>query len=397
MLHYLITEDRVRIIVTTPKLQVGRESIIARRDLNALIFQFREVLCDPARDARSAGKALFDVLVAPVMPDLVEAKAETLLVSLDGPLRYAPLAALWDGQGWLIERFRVVHFARAALDKVMSDRPAADSLAAFGCARQVPGFQELKAVPAELEGIVKRDAADPDGELPGVVKLDEAFSRDALMSALEAKSFTAVHIASHFVLGPDGEAESYLLLGDGSRFTLEDMALDLRFDGVDLLSLSACNTAIGEDSADGRELEGFATLALRLGARAVLATLWPVNDASTGLFMRTLYRMMRKSPTRSRADLLRSAMLAFIRGEVSLGPEAVAARGPRPLVPGAAPGVSAASGPSDGGGGGKSQAPPAEEPGASAAPQRPDAGGAAAIDVRHPRYWAPFVFIGNWR
>ncbi len=365
MVHYLITPDRVRAIVTTSDSQVGRESPIGQADLNALVFQFRQVLVDPKRDAKAAANALYRVLVAPIAQDLEAAKAQTLLVSLDGALRYAPLAALWDGERWLVERYRVVHFARAALHNIMAPRPSDESLAAFGCGRAVPGFQELTAVPAELESIVKRDADDPDGEMPGVVQLDEAFSLASFTSVLAAKRYSTVHIASHFVLGHGGEAESYLLLGDGQQLTLEDMRYDLRFDGVDLLSLSACNTAVGDAGSDGREIEGFASLALRLGARAVLATLWPVSDASTGLFMRTLYRMIRADPKRSRVEVLQLTMLAFIRGEVQLETN-VAERGTKPLtLAGAAPG-------------------PALSP-------------PPAIDLAHPRYWAPFVFIGNWR
>lgn len=371
LLHYLVTEDRLRIIVTTKAGQVGREVPIALRDLNGLVFQFRQVLADGRRSPEAAAVALYQVLIAPIEADLAEHEAQTLLVSLDGALRYVPLTALWDGRQWLVERYRIVHFARAALDKIMVGRRGDDSLAAFGCGREVPGFVKLDAVPLELEGIVKRDADDPDGELPGVVVLDDAFSRDALTRLLEERRYRAVHIASHFVLDPGSEADSYLLLGDGSRLTLEDIRYDLRFDDVDLLALSACNTAMGESAADGRELEGFASLALRLGARAVLATLWPVNDASTGLFMRTLYRLLREDPKRSRADALRLAMLAFIRGEVSPHVDDVAHTGrARPL---------AVTTPT------------------SAAPAAAATDPGVALDLKHPRYWAPFVFIGNWR
>jgi len=384
MVHYLITDDRVRAIVTTSDSQVGREAPIKQADLNALVFQFRQVLVDPSRDAKAAAHALYDVLIAPIEQDLADAGAQTLLVSLDGTLRYAPLAALWDGKQWLVERFRIVHFARSALHSIMATRPSQESLAAFGCGRAVPGFQELTAVPAELESIVKRDDADPDGELPGIVRLDDAFSRESLTTLLEEKRYSAIHIASHFVLGAGGESESYLLLGDGQKLTLEDIRYDMRFDGVDLLSLSACNTAVGDKGSDGREIEGFASLALRLGARAVLATLWPVSDASTGLFMRTVYRLIKADPTRSRAEVLRLAMLAFIHREVALPATPVdsGGRGTRPLsltannVAGFAAGAATA----------------AVDTAAGAV-----ATIAKAIDLSHPRYWAPFVFIGNWR
>jgi len=384
MVHYLITADRVRAIVTTADSQVGREAPIKQADLNALVFQFRQVLADPTRDAKAAANALYDVLIRPIETDLAEAHAETLLVSLDGALRYAPLAALWDGRQWLVERYRIVHFARAALHTIMASRPPEGSLAAFGCGRAVPGFQALTAVPAELESIVKRDAADPDGELPGVVRLDDAFSRASLTALLEEKRYSTIHIASHFVLGPGGESESYLLLGDGQKLSLEDIRYDLRFDGVDLLSLSACNTAVGDQANDGREIEGFASLAMRLGARAVLATLWPVSDASTGLFMRTLYRLIKADPKRSRADVLRLAMLSFIRGEVSL-PKAEpepGGRGPRPLALATANAAAIV---------------PFGAAGVAAGTEPPRAGTPVPIDLSHPRYWAPFVFIGNWR
>lgn len=378
MVHYLITDDRLRAIITTPDGQTGRESAIHPRDLNTLVFQFREVLDDPNRNPRAVAQALHRALIEPIERDLDQAEARTLLVSLDGALRYVPIAALWDGTSWLIERYNVVSFARAALPRLLSPRAPTESLAAFGCGRPVPGFDELAAVPAELESIVKRDAEDPDGELPGVVLLDDAFSFASLAQVLEKQVHNAIHIASHFVLGPGGEDQSYLLLGDGSRLTLEDIRYDLRFDGVDLLSLSACNTAVGDRASDGREIEGFASLAMRLGARAVLATLWSVSDASTGLFMREVYRLMRAEPERSRAEVLRATMLSFIRGEV-VAPVPAADRGARPLV-------AAASSP-------ESVAVPAS----AAAPLSADPQPEENLDLTHPRYWAPFVLIGNWR
>ncbi|MBL8785540.1 MAG: CHAT domain-containing protein [Deltaproteobacteria bacterium] len=376
LVHYLLTEDRLRIIVTTPTTQVGRDVEIPMADLNALIFQFREVLKDARRDVRPVAAELYKVLVAPIRADLDEAKAQTLLVSLDGALRYAPLVALWDGKGWLVESYRIALFSRTALDKLATRRPGAESLAAFGCGRQVDGFEPLFEVPSELEGIVKRDDADPDGVVPGVVRLDDAFSRQSFTELLEARHYNAIHIASHFVLAPGGESDSYLLLGDGQRMTLEDMRYDLRFDGVDLLSLSACNTAVGGQN-DGREVEGFASLALRLGARAVLATLWPVNDRSTGAYMRLLYRLVEEDPKRSRADAMRLAMLAFIRGEVG-APAAVSDRGARPLGLAAEGSGTAKLGLSAAAGLAVPEAPP-------------------QADMKHPHYWAPFVLMGGLR
>jgi CHAT domain-containing protein len=226
-------------------------------------------------------------------------------------------------------------------------------MAALGSAKAIPGYAPLTAVVDELEGVVKRDEADLSGVMPGVIRLDEAFTREALTELLESRKYATYHIASHFVLA-GGEGESYLLLGDGQKLSLTDIRYELRFDGVDLLALSACNTAVGEET-DGRELEGFASLALRLGARQVLATLWPVGDTSTGRLMQSLYRWQQVVGV-GRAEALRLAMLGLIRGtDVKLDDKA------KGMAGAVAWGVCG------------------------------ELGG-----DRHPFHWAPFILVGSW-
>ncbi|MFO0745902.1 MAG: CHAT domain-containing protein [Myxococcota bacterium] len=391
VVHYLVTDTSLRAIVTTATGQIGHTLPIASKELNQLAFDFRAAVADPQSDPRVLGHELYDALIAPLEDDLRAAKAQTLMVSLDGALRYVPMAALWDGERWLVERYRIVHFTRAAVDKLMAPPKSGLGLAALGVARGIPGFAPLTEVAGECEGIVKRDDSDPDGVVPGVVRLDDAFSRESLAEILDTHRFSAVHIASHFVLEPGTEADSYLLLGDGQKLTLEDIRYELRFDGVDLLSLSACNTAVGDEpGADGRELEGFASLAMRLGARGVIATLWPVADKSTGAFMRDFYTIRQSGlapsnlaavgarPDLTAADALRQTMLRFIRGT-----DALAAADLAPSGPAAPPSVASARaiGPLD-------HAAAAALPAAPATP--------APTDMAHPYYWAPFILVGGW-
>jgi CHAT domain-containing protein len=138
-----------------------------------------------------------------------------------------------------------------------------------------------------------------------------------------------------------------LLLGgkesQGQRLTLAAINDDpeISFEDVELLTLSACNTALGIEG-DGREVDGLGILAQRKGAKAVMATLWSVYDPSTSALMRNFYRGWTSGTGVSKAEALRRAQVAFLHGAE------------------------------------------ASEEGSSA-------------KYAHPYYWAPFILIGNWQ
>jgi CHAT domain-containing protein len=155
-------------------------------------------------------------------------------------------------------------------------------------------------------------------------------------------------------------ADSHLLLGDGSQLSLAEIeAMPRLFSGVDLLTLSACSTAFINGTQDGREVDSFGTIAQRLGARGVIASLWSVNDEATARLMETMYRIRQAKPELGKSEALRQAQERMASGV--LKPEAGSA-GDR--------GVHALGG----------------------------AGAAAANSGwTHPYYWAPFILIGNWK
>ena len=282
LIHYLVLEDSLRILLTTPEVLLAHEVSLKAKQLNHLIMVLRSHLQKPYRDPKGAAQTLYRYLIAPITKDLESVHARTLMVSLDGTLRYLPFAALHDGEHYLIERYALSIFTEASRDKI-KDRPSEDwELAGFGMSRSSPGFKSLPAVPKELDWIIRKNENDLDGVFPGIIRMNEAFTQDVLTESLDDE-YPVLHIASHFKFNPGNGLESFLLLGDGTRLSLDEIYRgDFNLSAVKLLTLSACQTGMGGRQADGREVEGFGALAQKKGAKGVLATLWSVADQSTG-------------------------------------------------------------------------------------------------------------------
>ena len=366
VIYYLITENKLHIILTTTEVQLARDVEISSKELNHKIMDFRSSLQNPQQPALPQAQELYKIIIGPIERDLAQAGAQTLMLSLDGALRYLPMAALHDGQSFLIERYQVaLYTAAAGMD--IKDKPAGSwMVGGFGLSHAMANLDPLPYVSNELEGIVRRDVSDKDGVLPGVIYLDEAFSEEAVESVL-IQAYPVIHIASHFELNPGTEEDSHLVLGDGSTLTLGKIKEDnYDFGGVEMLTLSACNTAVGGVEGNGSEVESLGSLAQDQGAKGVLATLWPVADRSTGVLMQNFYRMHVDKPGMTKAEALRQAQLAFIRGEIAGSPAEDSTRGMR---------VSKVKG---------------------------EAGDAVLFNpdekspYSHPFFWAPFILMGNW-
>jgi CHAT domain-containing protein len=361
-IYYLSGEQQLDMLVVSRDGRTTLRQPVTRSQLEQRIQAFRQVLQNPRMDPTAPAKALYDILIGPMAGALHDAKATTLMLALDGQLRYLPFAALHDGQAWLAERYAVDLYTTAAPAALTAAPAPRWRAAAFGSTAGGEGFSPLPAVRAELEGVVRDPGMKTQGALPGVIRLDRSFTAAALRAALREKQ-NVVHIASHFAFRAGDAGASFLLLGDGSRLTLADMAgPDYRFDQVDLVTLSACETALSGDDNFGQEVEGLGTLLQGQGAAAVLATLWSVADDSTAKFMRALYGQ-REQRGLSRAQAVREVQLTFIRGGAASTTAGDTQRG--------------ASRPGDAG---------------TVAAFRADPGRPWA----HPYFWAPFVLMGNW-
>jgi len=306
-LTYLVTDKRLRIVAQTAGKRGSSIHDVAIDELMLAqrIASLRRSAQDPGVDARADAQALYALLIAPLSRQLKG--ATSLSLSLDGVLRYLPFAMLHDGRRWLVERLPIALDARGA-DGNATPSARAPSMALLG---QTSASGELPALPfvqSELRAVA---AIEHTAHVPSQVYLDGDFTAAALQQALPANS--SVHIASHFVLRSGVGKDSYLLLGDGQKLSLAELAQErYRFAGLDLLTLSACETAVPAGTDDtGRELEGLAWLARQRGARNVLASLWRVSDQSTATLMGDFYSALAHG--KSKPQALRQAQLQQIR------------------------------------------------------------------------------------
>ena len=308
--QYVVSPTRLSIIVSPPDAPpLARQIALSRDELRQRVGQAQLLLANPDSDRgrlQAALTRLHETLIGPILPDLRSAGARTLMLSLDDVLRYVPFAALSDGHRFLVEDYVLAIYNEAA-DKTLESRPPLSSrVAAFGASQGGDRLPALRSVPAELRSSVEQPNTS------GRIWQDREFDRSHFVASLHG-GFNILHVASHFVLDSARPERSSLILGDQTRLSLADIArYNLRFDAFDLVTLSACQTALGGSvGATGDEVESFGAKAQKQGARAVLATLWRIHDGSTAQFMELFYHA-RNQGRRNTAEALRDAQLEFI-------------------------------------------------------------------------------------
>ncbi len=370
---YLLPE-RYRAIVTTGRTMVDRkveykDLKLTAADINRKIAEFTRALQNPRVDPRPLGKELYDIFIKPLENDLRGAGAKTILWSLDGSLRYIPIAALSpDGKTYMAEHYQNVVVTLARQTNLFA-KPSADEWRALGDGVSKPhqGFSALPSVIKELDSIVSENGTG--GVLRGKKLVDEKFDLDAFRNSLplqtdDGKVFSVVHLATHFKLGSTDQ-DSALLLGDGKKLSLFEIGKDesIDFKDVELLALSACETGVSAGDGSGREVESLGMLAQKKGAKAVLATLWKVADEGTSAFMSEFYRIKKMNPAMSKAEAIRLTQKAMIDGKIKST-----------------------------GTGGACRADDFAQPG-----KQNDFKCDPNAPFSHPYFWSPFVLIGNWR
>lgn len=304
---YLLTDARLRVLVATRLGQFEYESPIDARALKVSIGRFLDAI-GRRETIDAASRSLYAQLAAPLDEHARRAGAKRLVLWLDGALRYVPFAALHDGRGWLIDRYAIESYSpRAAVADTAAEAATGSmrrpSVRGLGLTRAVAGYEPLPAMADELcdvvrgpiAGLERRGRACPRpglgaGALTGAGFADEAFTEARLRALLDAqRAFSVLHLGTHFSLRPGNARRSFLVLGDGSRLTL-DVIGGLDFSGLELVTLSACQSGLGgATSDDGREIEGLSAIVQRRGAQQVVASLWRVDDRSTARLMRAMY------------------------------------------------------------------------------------------------------------
>ena len=309
--------------------------------VDQVILDFRNNLQDyQSFDFLPQSQQLYNWVIRPIEPELEKSQIKTIVFVMNGNLRVVPPAAFHDGQRYLIEKYAVTSIPSWQLTEInRPDRTLTPQILAMGLSESVEGLPALPAAKLEVEVIASK-------VLVGKNYLNRDFTKDNLRSQISNQKFGIIHLATHAKFLQESPAKSFIQFwGDQLQMSqISNMNLT-----TDLLTLSACETAVGQHL-------GLAGLAVDSGATSVLASLWAVSDAGTAPFMVRFYSGLPSAP--SKAIALQEAQLAFLNGEVKINNNHIQ--------------------------------------GIKGFPNIPFPINARGIDLKHPYFWSSFTLVGNW-
>lgn len=303
VLYPIILADRLELLLSFADGLKQVTISVRSSELIDEIRQFRAALEKrTTRQYMPWGQKLYDRLVRPIEAELATRGIRTLVVVPDGALRTIPLAALHDGQDFLIRRYALASTPGLKLTAARSSAVRGMKVLLNGLTLPVQGFSSLPNVASELNAI--------ETLFGGKQLRDGDYLLQSLERELRAQPYDVVHIASHGEFRGDPK-RSFLLAYDG-KLTMDalERLIALRHQGapsIDLLTLSACQTAAGDD----RAALGLAGVAVKAGAQSALATLWYINDMSSATLIAQFYRNLRIDGT-SKAQALQRAQLELL-------------------------------------------------------------------------------------
>lgn len=305
--YTIVLADRLEVILALPGQALQRYSTPLEATLIAdTLSGLRRTATRQPHTAESAQRLqrlaanLYTWLVEPATGALAAQGSKTLVFVLDGDLRNLPLAALHDGERYLIERYSLAIAPSLNLIDPQPLTTAALQVLGGGLTEARQDFAALPNVATEIEGI--------QSQLRSQVLLNDQFTKANVQTALQQRTLPIVHLATHGQFG-SSPADTFLLTWD-DRLGLDELTALLRADSrqtfpIELLVLSACQTAVG----DRRAALGLAGVAVRAGARSTLASLWSVSDQATALLMAEFYSELASNPGLSKAEALRRAQV----------------------------------------------------------------------------------------
>ncbi|MEQ9235821.1 CHAT domain-containing protein [Coleofasciculus sp. E2-BRE-01] len=277
-----------------------------RREMN----KFYHTLNDYTNDRYlSSSQQLYQWLIEPLATELDALNIDTLIFSMDAGLRTLPLAALHDGQQFLIEAYSLGLIPSVSLTDTRYQSLKNATILAMG-ASEFPDstLSPLPAVPIELSTILAEFGQ-------GKLLLNDQFTLDNLKTQRQETSFDIVHLSTHASFPRDRNYSPYIQLWQ-QRVGLNELRQVQWYapPTVELLTLSACETAVGNDQAE----MGFAGLAVQAGVKSALASLWKVDDLGTLAVMTEFYQQLNSENVSIKAEALRQAQLALLRSQVRI-------------------------------------------------------------------------------
>ena len=303
IIYTIVFQDRTDILMSLGGT-IKRITIpISEQELTQNIHHFRTLLEKrTTHQYLPHAQTLYTILMQPLEPYLNEFNIHMLVFVPDGALRTIPMAALHDGEQFLIQKYAIATTPGLTLTDARSLDREQVHLLSMGLTEGVQGFAPLPNVQQEIQ-----DIQDLFG---GTSLLNEEFLALNIEREMKQENFTIVHIASHGKFDQNPE-DSYVLAYD-QKLTMNQLGeliglFQFRQTPLDLLTLSACETAAGDE----RGALGLAGVAIKSGARSALATLWFINDQASSLLVNQFYTQLKQS-SHSKAQALRDAQLTLL-------------------------------------------------------------------------------------
>ena len=340
-------DDFLQLMLVTPDRQFIAKKIrgATRQRLTQRINEFETGISDRNSLAYvPPSRLIYNWLFKPLDPYLEAEQIDTVLLCTGPTLRSLPFSALHDGEKFVIEKYNIARIPAFSLTDTSYETKSGRKVLATGASE----FEDLPSLPGveiELNTIVPKLWS-------GDKIFNQEFTVENLKQAHQLGDFDIVHIASHSLFNPGSPEESFIQFDD-RKLSLDELAsLELNLPQVDLLVLSACETALGNEDAEF----GFAGLAMQAGVKSALASLWTISDAGTVVLMSEFYQELKSTTIKSEA--LRKAQLNMLQKKVYVEGKKVRGSGVEVDLP-------------------------------------TDTTEAESQNFDHPFYWAGFTVIGN--
>ncbi|MEM9218677.1 MAG: CHAT domain-containing protein [Cyanobacteria bacterium P01_F01_bin.150] len=307
VIYPIILPDRLAVILSLPGqsfelYQVNTTAEDVQQKIDGMLTALNPLISEQRR--LQVSQEMYQWLIEPAEEILAEQNIQTLVFVLDGGLRNIPMAALYDGEQYLIEKYQIAITPGLQLLASQQLTPNNIEVLIGGLTEARQGFDALPGVAVEADQI----ASSTDSR----IYLDQNFTEPNLQDQIGQTSFPVIHLATHGQFSSNPE-DTFVLTWD-DQITIEGLRQLLKSrteagrNPIELLVLSACQTAEGDE----RAALGLAGLSVRSGARSTLATLWAVNDQSTAEFMSVFYKELTGSG-KGKAESLRATQIELLK------------------------------------------------------------------------------------
>lgn len=263
-----------------------------------------------SKDYLSEAQQLYHWLISPLLSLLRQHHIHTLVFVPEDILNALPIAALHDGKQFLIQKFAVAITPTLNLTESSKGLTPSETKVLLNAITQaVQNYPKLPYVKKEIKAIKK-------WYQPNTL-LDEQFTANNFAKHLNSSRYDLIHIISHVEFAEEVN-NSFILTHSGKLplTKLQNIIESSQYNqSIELLTLSACNTAKGDQAWTALGLSG---VALKAGARSALATLWKVDDRATFHLIKQFYSHLNSSNqkiAKTKAQALQKAQQVLLKSK----------------------------------------------------------------------------------